>query len=89
MYSYRRYNNSNRNAADLAHDARREKEMTMADFWAQVLAEFKALGWDCVMYGPEIWLAMAALAIAGMLMCLVGALVIPRLDDEKEEDDDP
>lgn len=63
--------------------------MTMADFWRCVLDEIKSLGWDCVVYGPEFWLAMAALAIAGILVCLVGALVIPRLDDEKEEDDDP
>ena len=30
----------------------------MADFYAQVIAEFKALGMWCIVHGPEIWLAV-------------------------------
>jgi hypothetical protein len=61
--------------------------MTMADFWAQVLAEFKALGWDCVMYGPEFWLAICGLAGAAGLAVLVSLFVMPRLDEGEEDDD--
>lgn len=30
----------------------------MANFWACVIAEFRALGLWCVVHGPEIWIAI-------------------------------
>lgn len=56
-----------------------------AEFWAMALAEIKALGWSCIAHGPEVWLWICALAGAGMIACLVGAFVIPRLEDDDDE----
>lgn len=35
---------------------------------AQMIAEIKALGWRCIAYGPEFWLAFP-------LFCLVGFVI--------------
>ncbi len=57
-------------------------------FAEQIIAEFKALGAWCVIHGPEIWLACAAVAIlsAGVILgmwlsALLGAN--RRNDDER------
>ena len=36
--------------------------MTLTEFWSQVFAEIKALGWRCIAYGPEAWLVIAKIA---------------------------
>lgn len=55
---------------------------------AQMIAEIKALGWRCFAFGPEVWLAIAAVCIfsvgivVGMwLAALLGAN--GRDDDER------
>ncbi len=58
-------------------------------FWACTWAEIKALGWRCVLYGPEIWLAVAALAGAWMLALIVCWVAFaPEISGGKDEDDD-
>ena len=56
----------------------------MADFFAQVVAEFKALGMWCVIHGPEIWLGLViwcALSIAVVLGMWLGALLGANRED--------
>ena len=60
----------------------------MTDFWACVIAEFRALGAWCVVHGPEIWLGLAAwsvISIAVVLGMWLGALLGAngRDDDER------
>ena len=60
----------------------------MADFWACVIAEFKALGIWCVIHGPEIWLGVVVwcvLSICILLGMWLGALLTAN---RKEDDDD-
>ena len=47
----------------------------MRDFWACVAAEFRALGWRCVAYGPEFWLGVAALCGVVALAIVVCVLL--------------
>lgn len=35
--------------------------MTLTEFWSQVFAEIKALGWRCIAYGPEAHLILPLL----------------------------
>lgn len=59
----------------------------MADFWACVIAEFRALGLWCVIHGPEIWLALAAfcvISIAVVLGMWLGALLGANGKDDNE-----
>lgn len=35
----------------------------MGTITAQIIAEIKALGWRCFAFGPEVWLAIAAVCI--------------------------
>lgn len=37
-----------------------------------IIAEFKALGWHCVAYGPEFWLVVPALAGGVAIGMMVG-----------------
>jgi len=39
-----------------------------------IIAEFKALGWHCVAYGPEFWL-VGPLAGAVLIAVIVGIIV--------------
>ena len=60
----------------------------MSDFWACVIAEFRALGAWCMIHGPEIWLGLAAwcvISIAVVLGMWLGALLGAngRDDDER------
>ena len=48
------------------------------EFWAMAAAEFRALGWRCVAFGPEFWLAVAALCVALFLAVAVGWYVFWR-----------
>lgn len=59
----------------------------MADFFAQVIAEFKALGMWCVIHGPEIWLAVIALCVLSFAIVL-GMWLAALLTANKEDDDD-
>lgn len=52
-----------------------------ADFWEQVLAEFKALGWRCVAYGPEFWLAFAALCGSSAIATVISWIVFSNWKD--------
>lgn len=45
----------------------------MADFWACTLAEIKALGMQCIIHGPEVWLMIAQIAI-GLVIFNAGIL---------------
>lgn len=59
----------------------------MADFWACVIAEYRALGMWCVIHGPEIWLGLViwcVLSIAVVIGMWLGAL----LSANREKDDE-
>ena len=63
----------------------------MSDFWACVIAEFRALGAWCVIHGPEIWLGLViwcALSIAVVIGMFLAALLGAngRDDDENKRD---
>lgn len=42
----------------------------MSTITEQIIAEIKALGWRCLVFGPEAWLAITAVCIfsAGMIV---------------------
>ena len=59
----------------------------MADFYAQVIAELRALGMWCVIHGPEIWLGLVAwcvLSIAVLIGMWLGALLGANGRDDDE-----
>ena len=43
--------------------------------WYWITAEFKALGLRCVAYGPEFWLAVAAIGFVAALSAVVGYFI--------------
>ncbi len=47
-------------------------------FWAQVVAELRALGIFCLVHGPEAWLGVVAVCIyaAGVFFGLLLAVII-------------
>ena len=53
----------------------------MSDFLATVAAEFRALGWRCVAYGPEFWLVIPTLCGALVLAVVVGFLIFANWRD--------
>ena len=60
----------------------------MADFFAQTIAEFKALGMWCMIHGPEIWLGLVAwcvLSIAVVIGMWLGALLGANKEDKDDE----
>lgn len=59
----------------------------MADFFAQTIAEFKALGMWCVIHGPEIWLAVIALCVLSFAIVL-GMWLAALLTANRSDDDD-
>lgn len=59
----------------------------MADFYAQVIAEFKALGMWCVIHGPEIWIAVIAVCVMSFLIVL-GMWLAALLSANKEDDNE-
>lgn len=59
----------------------------MADFYAQVIAEFKALGMWCMIHGPEIWIAVIAVCVMSFAIVL-GMWLAALLSANKEDDDD-
>ena len=54
---------------------------------AQMLAEIRALGWRCLVFGPEAWLAIVAVCIfsAGIV---VGMWVAALLSANGRDDDE-
>lgn len=56
-------------------------------FAAQILAEFRALGAWCILHGPEIWLACAALAIlcAGVILGMWLAALLGANGRDRDE----
>ena len=59
----------------------------MSDFWACVIAEFRALGAWCVIHGPEIWLGLViwcALSIAVVIGMFLAALLGANGRDDDE-----
>jgi hypothetical protein len=59
----------------------------MSDFWACVIAEFRALGAWCIIHGPEIWLGLVvwcALSAAILLGMWLAALLSANGRDEDE-----
>lgn len=59
----------------------------MADIIAQAIDEFKALGFWCVVHGPEIWLCVAALCVASAIFIL-GMWAAALLSANREDDDE-
>lgn len=59
----------------------------MADFVAQVIAEFKALGMWCVIHGPEIWIAVIAVCVLSFAIVL-GMWLAALLTANRRDDDD-
>ena len=43
--------------------------------WYWIAEEFKALGLRCVAYGPEFWLAIAAIGGVAALSAVVGYFI--------------
>lgn len=61
----------------------------MADFFAQVIAEFRALGMGCVIHGPEIWLGLVVwcvISIAVVIGMWLGALLGANKEDNKDDE---
>ena len=59
----------------------------MADFWACVIAEFRALGLWSVIHGPEFWLGLAALCALSAAI-LLGMWLAALLSANREDDDE-
>ena len=59
----------------------------MSDFWACVIAEFRALGAWCVIHGPEIWIAVIALCVLSFAIVL-GMWLAALLTANRRDDDD-
>ena len=59
----------------------------MADFWACVIAEFRSLGFWCIIHGPEIWLGFVALCVLSIVLIL-GVWLTAFLYAKRKEDDD-
>lgn len=59
----------------------------MADFFAQVIAEFRALGAWCVVHGPEIWLGLVAWCVLSIAVVL-GMWLAALLGANGRDDDD-
>ena len=53
----------------------------------EIIAEFRALGAWCILHGPEIWLACAAMAIlcAGVIL---GMWISALLGANRRDDDE-
>ena len=63
----------------------------MADFWACVFDEIRALGAWCMIHGPEIWLAIAKGAVyygVFLLGMLVGMWLAAMLGANGRDDDE-
>lgn len=59
----------------------------MADIIAQAIAEFKALGFWCVMHGPEFWLGLLVLCVVSAIFVL-GMWMAALLSANREDDDE-
>ena len=59
----------------------------MADFWACVFDEIRALGAWCMIHGPEIWIAVIAVCVLSVVFVL-GMWLAALLSANKEDDDD-
>lgn len=59
----------------------------MTNFWACVIAEFRALGAWCVIHGPEIWIAVIALCVLSSAIVL-GMWLAALLSANKEDDNE-
>ncbi len=59
----------------------------MADIIAQAIAEFKALGFWCVIHGPEFWLVLSALCVVSAIFVL-GMWTAALLSANREDDDE-
>ena len=60
----------------------------MSNFWACVIAEFRALGLWCVAHGPEIWLGLVAwcvISVAVVIGMWLGALLGANKEDKDDE----
>ena len=60
----------------------------MSTITAQMIAEIRALGWRCLGFGPEAWLAITAVCIfsAGMILGMwLGALLGANKEDKDDE----
>ena len=47
----------------------------MADFFAQVVAEFRALGMWCVIHGPEVWLGVVGLCWISTIGVVISSVI--------------
>jgi hypothetical protein len=56
----------------------------MVYFFAQVIAEFRALGMWCVIHGPEIWLGLVVWCVLSIVLVIgmwLGALLGANRED--------
>lgn len=59
----------------------------MADIIAQTIAEFKALGFWCVIHGVEFWLGLSALCVVSAIFVL-GMWAAALLSANGRDDDE-
>lgn len=62
----------------------------MQEMFSQIAAEFRALGWHCIIHGPEVWLVIGKVAAliglfdGGVLTGMwLGALLGANKEDKK------
>lgn len=60
----------------------------MREIWATAIAEIRALGWQCILHGPEFWLAFAGLCCAGAAAILVSCIAFAAEERRNKDDDD-
>ena len=63
----------------------------MQEMFSQIAAEFRALGWHCIIHGPEFWLMIAKIAAVlglfdGGVLC--GMWLFSMLDANGRDDDE-
>ena len=59
----------------------------MADFWACVIDEIRALGVWCMIHGPEIWIAVIAVCVLSVVLVL-GMWLAALLSANGRDDDE-
>lgn len=59
----------------------------MGEVWHCLIAELQALGWRCLVFGPEIWLAITAVCIFSVGI-VVGMWLAALLGANGRDDDE-
>lgn len=61
--------------------------LSMTEFWACTLAEIKALGLWCFLYGPEFWLGLVIWCVL-LIVLVLGMWLAALLGANREKDDE-